>query len=72
MVENDTDTTVLQMPGGGFGLFDACTKEWNATPDVWGKTYGGSDTNTCSAFPEKLHKGCGFRWDWFMGADNPT
>ena len=61
-----------QMPGGGFGLFDACTREWNATPEIWGQTYGGSSTDTCSQFPEKLQPGCSFRWDWFQGADNPT
>ncbi|KAI4169141.1 MAG: hypothetical protein LQ348_007342, partial [Seirophora lacunosa] len=26
----------IAMPGGGFGLFDACTREWKATPAVWG------------------------------------
>ncbi|KAG7001494.1 endoglucanase type K [Physcia stellaris] len=62
----------IAMPGGGFGLFDACTREWNATPDLWGQTYGGIATNTCASFPQKLQAGCGFRWDWFMGADNPT
>ncbi|KAI4166901.1 MAG: hypothetical protein LQ343_007638 [Gyalolechia ehrenbergii] len=60
------------MPGGGFGLFDGCSKEWKATSSVWGAQYGGSNTNTCSQFPPALQKGCGFRWDWMQGQSNPT
>jgi len=62
----------IAMPGGGFGIFDGCTTEWDATSSVWGAQYGGSSTDTCSQFPEKLQAGCEFRWDWFEGADNPN
>ncbi|KAL8732963.1 MAG: hypothetical protein Q9166_002361 [cf. Caloplaca sp. 2 TL-2023] len=62
----------LAMPGGGFGLFDGCSKEWNATSDVWGAQYGGSNTNQCSQFPAALQKGCSFRWDWMHGQSNPN
>ncbi|KAL9022250.1 MAG: hypothetical protein Q9185_000650 [Variospora sp. 1 TL-2023] len=62
----------IAMPGGGFGRFDACTREWKATPAVWGAQYGGSNTNQCSAFPAALQSGCGFRWDWMKGVSNPT
>ncbi|MCJ1445656.1 MAG: hypothetical protein MMC23_006161 [Stictis urceolatum] len=62
----------IAMPGGGFGIFDGCTNEWGATSEVWGAQYGGSSTNTCPQFPSELQPGCGFRWDWFGGADNPT
>ena len=72
LFKKETDNVAAQMPGGGFGLFDACTREWNAAPEVWGQTYGGSATNTCSQFPSQLQPGCSFRWDWFQGADNPT
>ncbi|KAL9614048.1 MAG: hypothetical protein Q9167_001463 [Letrouitia subvulpina] len=61
----------LAMPGGGFGMFDACTKEWNATPEVWGDQYGGMHSNQCSKIPEPVQPGCNFRWDWMQGADNP-
>lgn len=61
----------LAIPGGGFGIFDACTTEWKATSAVWGAQYGGPSTNTCSQFPTTLQPGCGFRWDWMQGADNP-
>ncbi|KAL8946077.1 MAG: hypothetical protein Q9222_007479 [Ikaeria aurantiellina] len=61
----------LAMPGGGFGQFDGCSKEWKATSSVWGAQYGGSNTNQCSAFPAALQKGCGFRWDWMKGQSNP-
>ena len=47
----------IAMPGGGFGIFDGCSKEWNATSDVWGAQYGGSSTNTCSSFPTALQPG---------------
>ncbi|KAL8905773.1 MAG: hypothetical protein Q9171_006542 [Xanthocarpia ochracea] len=62
----------LAIPGGGFGLFDGCSREWKATSDVWGAQYGGSNTNTCSNFPAALQKGCGFRWDWMGGVSNPN
>ncbi|KAI4187138.1 MAG: hypothetical protein L6R41_003003 [Letrouitia leprolyta] len=62
----------LAMPGGGFGQFDGCSKEWRATSSVWGAQYGGSNTNQCSKFPSALQKGCGFRWDWMQGQSNPT
>ncbi|KAI4225403.1 MAG: hypothetical protein L6R36_003945 [Xanthoria steineri] len=62
----------LAMPGGGFGQFDGCSKEWKATPDIWGAQYGGSNTNQCPKFPAALQKGCGFRWDWMKGQSNPN
>ena len=62
----------IQIPGGGFGIFDGCSSEWGATSAVWGAQYGGSSTNTCSSFPAALKPGCSWRWDWFGGSDNPT
>ncbi|KAL9633006.1 MAG: hypothetical protein Q9164_004958 [Protoblastenia rupestris] len=62
----------LAMPGGGFGIFDGCSTQWGATTNVWGEQYGGPKENTCPQFPEKLKPGCGFRWDWMKGADNPN
>lgn len=62
----------LAMPGGGFGQFDGCSKEWKATSSVWGAQYGGSNSNQCSEFPSALQKGCGFRWDWMQGQSNPN
>ena len=62
----------LAMPGGGFGMFDGCTTEWGATDAVWGARYGGPSSDTCGQFPEALQAGCGFRWDWMQGADNPA
>ncbi|KAL8774128.1 MAG: hypothetical protein Q9209_001236 [Squamulea sp. 1 TL-2023] len=61
----------LAMPGGGFGYFDGCSREWNATSDVWGAQYGGSNTNQCHRYPAPLQKGCSFRWDWMKGQSNP-
>lgn len=62
----------LAIPGGGFGLFDACTSQWGATEKIWGKQYGGMSTNMCSDVAKSLQPGCGFRWDWMKGADNPS
>ncbi|KAL8671961.1 MAG: hypothetical protein Q9168_003557 [Polycauliona sp. 1 TL-2023] len=71
---NDVSQTQfdLAMPGGGFGQFDGCSKEWKATSDVWGAQYGGPDSNQCSKFPAALQKGCGFRWDFMGGQSNPN
>ena len=53
-------------------MFDGCSKEWGATTAVWGARYGGPSSNTCPSFPKALQPGCGFRWGWMKGADNPT
>ncbi|CAI6267321.1 unnamed protein product [Periconia digitata] len=62
----------IAMPGGGVGLFNACTNQWGAPPNGWGAQYGGiSSRSECDSFPEKLKAGCYWRFDWFKGADNP-
>lgn len=61
----------LAIPGGGVGIYNACTDEYNAPSSGWGAQYGGISTDTCSSFPEALQSGCSFRFDWFEGADNP-
>lgn len=62
----------LAMPGGGVGIYNGCTDEWGAPSSGWGAQYGGISTDTCSTFPTALQSGCGFRFDWFEGADNPS
>lgn len=62
----------LAIPGGGVGIFNACTDEYNAPPSGWGAQYGGISTDTCDTFPDPLQAGCSFRFDWFEGADNPA
>lgn len=62
----------LAMPGGGVGIYNACTNQWGAPSQGWGKQYGGiSSRSECDAFPEKLKAGCYWRFDWFKNADNP-
>jgi len=62
-----------QIPGGGVGIFNGCTNEWGAPSAGWGAQYGGiSDQSSCDSFPEALKAGCNWRYDWFMGADNPS
>lgn len=31
----------ILIPGGGVGIFDACTSQWNASPTEMGAQYGG-------------------------------
>jgi hypothetical protein len=63
----------IQMPGGGFGIFDGCTPQFGLSPSVWGERYGGlSSASQCSGLPANLQKGCKWRFEWFMNADNPA
>jgi len=51
----------IAMPGGGVGLFNACTNQWGAPSQGWGAQYGGiSSRSQCDSFPEKLKAGCKF------------
>ncbi|KAF2466253.1 beta-1,4-endoglucanase [Lindgomyces ingoldianus] len=60
----------LTIPGGGVGLFDACTKQFNGAP--LGDQYGGyHNRNDCYSLPDAWRGGCLFRFDWFQNADNP-
>ena len=63
----------LQIPGGGVGIFNGCSDQWNAPNDGWGARYGGvSSAAECSQLPSQLQSGCNFRFDWFQNADNPN
>ncbi|GAM83105.1 hypothetical protein ANO11243_010910 [Dothideomycetidae sp. 11243] len=68
LVENQFD---LAFPGGGVGIFNACTNEYGNFP--LGAQYGGiTDGSLCAQYPAALQAGCNFRFGWFEGADNPT
>jgi len=64
------------MPGGGVGLFDACSTEWPAPAGGWGQQYGGISSTggrgQCDSFAPHLKAGCYWRYDWFGGGDNPS
>ncbi|KAK2756166.1 hypothetical protein FQN54_005574 [Arachnomyces sp. PD_36] len=62
----------IAIPGGGVGIFDGCSTQWEEPEGGWGAQYGGISTNTCSSFPEPLSPGCAWRFDWFQNADNPS
>jgi len=63
----------LQLPGGGLGIFDGCTKQYNTPTTGWGKQYGGvSTTEQCDNLPVVLREGCKFRFGFLGGADNPV
>ncbi|CAF3977275.1 unnamed protein product, partial [Adineta steineri] len=63
----------IQIPGGGFGIFDACTNQFPGGNYYWGAQYGGvSSRDQCSSLPAALQAGCFWRFDWFQGADNPS
>ncbi|ORX41610.1 hypothetical protein BCR36DRAFT_179691 [Piromyces finnis] len=62
----------IQMPGGGFGIFDGCTPQWGNTSG-WGERYGGiKSISDCNNLPAALQSGCKWRFEWFMNADNPS
>ena len=73
----------LQMPGGGFGIYNGCA--WNNGEPVngdaqfdipysnWGNRYGGVwSRDMCSGLPSVLQAGCQWRWDSFNAGDNPS
>lgn len=61
----------IQIPGGGFGKYDGCTKQWEATETTWGARYGGTlaASLSCSGLPSELHAGC--NWANEHWSDNP-
>ncbi|KAG8736581.1 hypothetical protein FRC10_009154 [Ceratobasidium sp. 414] len=63
----------LMIPGGGMGAFtQGCAAQYGNTSG-WGAQYGGvSSKSQCSQLPAALQAGCNWRFDWFMGADNPN
>jgi hypothetical protein len=63
----------LLIPGGGVGIYNACSDQYNAPADGWGSRYGGvSSRDQCSQLPSSLQAGCQWRWDFLNGADNPS
>ncbi|KAG8930067.1 hypothetical protein FRC02_004671 [Tulasnella sp. 418] len=63
----------IMIPGGGVGAFPSgCTNQYGSISG-WGATYGGvSSRSQCDSLPSALRVGCQWRFDWFMGADNPN
>jgi hypothetical protein len=74
----------LMIPGGGVGLFNACSRQWN-TNDL-GAQYGGFLTNCTGAYSAKkecvrqqcskipagpARDGCLWFVDWLQAADDP-
>lgn len=64
----------IQVPGGGFGIFDGCTKQWGAPAGSWGKRYGGVMASGwgkagCRKLPSALRKSCEWQFDYL--GDNP-
>jgi len=63
----------LQMPGGGLGIFDGCSTQFNTNAASWGERYGGlRSADGCANLPASLQKGCQWRFNWFENADNPA
>jgi hypothetical protein len=61
----------LLIPGGGLGLFNGCVNQYGSWDG--GAQYGGvSSKDQCANLPSIVQTGCDFRFDWFMGSDNPT
>ncbi|KAI6185986.1 Cellulase [Aphelenchoides besseyi] len=63
----------IAMPGGGVGMFNGCSSQYNAPSQGWGEQYGGiSSRDECDQLPAVLRPGCQWRFDWFKNAANPT
>ncbi|KAG9019021.1 hypothetical protein FRB90_007193 [Tulasnella sp. 427] len=63
----------LMIPGGGVGAFPQGCQNQYGDISGWGQQYGGvSSRAQCSNLPAALQAGCQFRFDWFLGADNPN
>lgn len=60
----------IAIPGGGQGIFKGCAKQYKNY--IGGNDYGGVSTaKECWRLPKHLVKGCFWRFEWFMNADNP-
>ncbi|CAO3671347.1 unnamed protein product [Umbelopsis vinacea] len=63
----------LAIPGGGVGIYNGCTAQWNAPANGWGDRYGGvASAADCATLPTQLQAGCQWRFGWFQNADNPS
>jgi len=63
----------LQIPGGGVGIFNGCSTQFNTDTDGWGERYGGvGKRSDCDLLPEDIRTACYWRFDWFLGSDNPA
>lgn len=61
----------LLMPGGGVGAFNGCPAQYGSWDG--GAQYGGvSSASQCANLPSLVQAGCNWRFDWFMGSDNPS
>ncbi|OUM62861.1 glycoside hydrolase family 45 protein, partial [Piromyces sp. E2] len=62
----------IQIPGGGFGIFDGCSVQWNTPTKNWGIRYGGVESiEKCNQLPTALQNGCKWRFNWFENVENP-
>lgn len=59
-----TPNTFGIVPGGGVGIFNGCSSQYNAPTDGWGARYGGvSSRAECDVLPAALRPGCQWRFD---------
>jgi len=79
----DNNQFDIQMPGGGFGIYEGCAangKEPANGPgqfknpiNNWGQRYGGVSARTdCANLPTVLQAGCYWRFDSFKNSNNPN
>ena len=73
----------LQVPGGGFGVFDGCSSAAangpaqfpEASAAAWGQRYGGlgvqAGPGACARLPSALQAGCRWFFERFHARDNP-
>jgi len=72
----------LQIPGGGFGIFNGCSAgeagtngpaQYDEPTANWGQRFGGVTSQVqCSGLPSELQAGCNWRFADFLNSDNPS
>ncbi|KAI8802135.1 RlpA-like double-psi beta-barrel-protein domain-containing protein-containing protein, partial [Cladochytrium replicatum] len=54
----------LQMPGGGLGIFDGCSKQFGVDASTCARYGGVSKVEDCNNLPPVLQTGCRWRFEW--------
>jgi len=72
----------LQIPGGGFGIFNGCSAgetgtngpaQYDEPTANWGQRFGGvTAQDQCNGLPSELQPGCNWRFADFLNSDNPS
>lgn len=68
-----TNSSRLQIPGGGLSEVSSCSAQYQQSSTVWGSTPEGlAAGQDCENLPQELRDGCLWRFGWFADTLNPT